>query len=200
MGRHAIKKIRTNNPKKELEIILSLIAYLRTNSLSKSNMDEIAAGLNRSKATIYKYFKSKEQMIDALITYKIEKISAFVIILNNKNILFLERLEESFNLLEKHIIDISNDFLDDLKLSFPKVYAKIELLIQLAVNQLSNYYEEGMDLGIFNKLNAKMLSQNDFVFFRTLTDPQYLKDNNLTMSEAFKDFYQIRCLGIIAKK
>jgi AcrR family transcriptional regulator len=200
MGRHAIKKIRTNNPKKELEIILSLIAYLRTNSLSKSNMDEIAAGLNRSKATIYKYFKSKEQMIDALITYKIEKISAFVIILNNKNILFLERLEESFNLLEKHIIDISNDFLDDLKLSFPKVYAKIELLIQLAVNQLSNYYEEGMDLGIFNKLNAKMLSQNDFVFFRTLIDPQYLKDNNLTMSEAFKDFYQIRCLGIIAKK
>lgn len=199
MGRKAIKKERINNPKKELVIIQLLIAYLRTNSLSNSNMDDIAAGLNKSKATIYKYFKSKEELIEALITYKIEKISAFVHILHDSEIPFMSRLELSFNLLEEHIVDISNDFIDDLKSYFPRVYAKIELLIQLAVNELSKYYTEGMERGIFNQLNAKMLSQNDFVFFRTLTDPVYLKENNLTMSQAFNDFYQIRCLGIIPK-
>lgn len=162
-------------------------------------MDDIAAGLNKSKATIYKYFKSKEELIEALITYKIEKISAFVHILHDSEIPFMSRLELSFNLLEEHIVDISNDFIDDLKSYFPRVYAKIELLIQLAVNELSKYYTEGMERGIFNQLNAKMLSQNDFVFFRTLTDPVYLKENNLTMSQAFNDFYQIRCLGIIPK-
>ena len=199
MGRKAIKKERINNPKKELVIIQLLIAYLRTNSLSNSNMDDIAAGLNKSKATIYKYFKSKEELIEALITYKIEKISAFVHILHDSEIPFMSRLELSFNLLEEHIVDISNDFIDDLKSYFPRVYAKIELLIQLAVNELSKYYTEGMERGIFNQLNAKMLSQNDFVFFRTLTDPVYLKENNLTMSQDFNDFYQIRCLGIIPK-
>ena len=199
MGRNAIKKERINNPKKELEIIELLITYLRTNSLSNSNMDEIAAGLNKSKATIYKYFKSKEELVDAVITYKIEKISAFVLILHNPNEPFLSRLEHSFNLLEEHIIDISNDFIDDLKNHFPTVYVKIESLIQLAVNELSKYYNEGMEKGVFNRLNAKMLSQNDFIFFRVLTDPTYLKENNLTMSQAFNDFYQIRCLGIIAK-
>jgi AcrR family transcriptional regulator len=163
-------------------------------------MDDIAAGLNKSKATIYKYFKSKEELIDAVITYKIEKIAAFVSILQNVETPFLLRLEQSFNLLEEHIIDISNDFIDDLKNQFPKVYAKIEWLIQLAVNELSKYYTEGMKRGVFNSLNAKMLSQNDFIFFRTLTDPAYLKENNLTMSQAFNDFYQIRCLGIIAKR
>ena len=200
MGRKAITKERINNPKKELEIIQLLIAYLRTNSLSNSNMDDIAAGLNKSKATIYKYFKSKEELIDAVITYKIEKIAAFVSILQNVETPFLLRLEQSFNLLEEHIIDISNDFIDDLKNQFPKVYAKIEWLIQLAVNELFKYYTEGMKRGVFNSLNAKMLSQNDFIFFRTLTDPAYLKENNLTMSQAFNDFYQIRCLGIIAKR
>lgn len=199
MGRNALKKKRLNNPKKELEIIELLIAYLRENSLAQSNMDDIAAGINKSKATIYKYFKSKEEMIDALIAYKVGKISAFVEILNDEKIAFVDRLEQSFLLLEEHIVDISNDFLEDLKNYFPQVYAKIEMLIQLAVDQLSSYYEKGMRLGEFNRLNAKMLSQHDFIFFRTLSDPQYLKDNNLSISEAFKDFYQIRCLGIIKK-
>lgn len=199
MGRNSLKKERVKNPEKEAEIIQLLVVYLRSNSLANSNMDDIAAGLNKSKATIYKYFKSKEELIDALMTYKLGKISGFVFILQDNAIPFELRLEQSLKLLEEHIVDISNDFIEDLKNHFPPVYAKIELLIQLAVDELSKYYEEGMKKGIFNQLNAQMLSQIDFVFFRSLTDPDYLKENGLTMSQAFQDFYQIRCLGIIAK-
>jgi hypothetical protein len=41
-----------------------------------------------------------------------------------------------------------------LKEVFPEIYAKIELLIQLAAHELAKYYQKGMDLGLFNNLNA----------------------------------------------
>lgn len=200
MGRNSVEKDRKINPKKHLEIITGLIDFLQTNSLAASNMDDIALGLNKSKATLYKYFTSKEAMVDALVMYKVEEISKFVLILNNENIPFIDRYEQSFALLLSHIGVITNDFLQDLKEVFPEIYAKIELLIQLAAHELAKYYQKGMDLGLFNNLNAMLLSQNDFVFFRTLTDPDFLKANHLSMQQAFEDFYKIRCLGLLPFK
>lgn len=200
MGRNSIAKKRTENPKKRLEIINGLIEFFKKNSLSTSNMDDIALALNKSKATLYKYFKSKESMIEAIIDYKVDAISGFVVILNNEQIPFFKRYQKSFELLQEHISDIPNEFMKDLKDVFPDIFNKIEVLIELASSQLANYYEEGMRIGEFNKLNAKILSQNDFIFFRMLTDPDFLKQQNLSMQEAFKDFYDIRCFGLLANK
>lgn len=197
MGRNSIIKERKTNPKKRKEIVLGLIEFLQNNSLADSNMDDIAAGLFKSKATLYKYFKSKEKMVDALIDYKVRRIAGFVPILKDERIPYIERYEQSFRLLEEQIADISNEFMKDLKELFPEVYQKIELLIELAVQELSSYYKEGMQRGIFNQLNARLISSNDFVFFRTLIDPVYLKQNDLTIAKAFKDFYDIRCQGLI---
>ncbi|MCB9256209.1 MAG: TetR/AcrR family transcriptional regulator [Chitinophagales bacterium] len=200
MGRNSIAKKRTENPKKRLEIILGLIDFFKKNSLSTSNMDDIALALNRSKATLYKYFKSKEAMVEAVIHFKIDAISAFVLILNDEQIPFFQRYQKSFDLLQEHITDIPNEFMKDLKEVFPEIFLKIERLIEFASAQLAEYYEEGMRRGVFNNLNARILSQNDFVFFRMLTDADFLKEQNLSMKEAFKDFYEIRCNGLLANK
>lgn len=199
MGRNSIVKERKQNPKKRLEIIDGLIVFFKSHSLAQSNMDEIAEGLKKSKATLYKYFKSKEEMVDALINHKIEKIVGFVPILIDDEIPFFDRYEQSFSLLHKHISDITIDFMDDLKTVYPLIYKNIELLIDLAVRELAAYYNEGMERGVFNVLNAKMLSQIDFILFQTLTDPIYLKANGLTVGEAFQDFYNIRCQGLLVK-
>ncbi|MDA9952029.1 MAG: TetR/AcrR family transcriptional regulator [Chitinophagales bacterium] len=199
MGRNSIVKERKQNPKKRLEIIDGLIVFFKSHSLAQSNMDEIAEGLKKSKATLYKYFKSKEEMVDALINHKIEKIVGFVPILIDDEIPFFDRYEQSFSLLHNHISDITIDFMDDLKTVYPLIYKNIELLIDLAVRELAAYYNEGMERGVFNVLNAKMLSQIDFILFQTLTDPIYLKANGLTVGEAFQDFYNIRCQGLLVK-
>jgi len=199
VGRNSIKKERIHNPKKKKEIINDLIVFYKNsnNSLANSNMDQIAKGLNRSKATLYKYYKSKEDMINDLVDYKVQEIAKFAMLLHNEELDFKERYALSFQILEKHISDISNDFIDDLKNVFPKIYDKIKLLIDLAVHELAKFYQSGMEQGVFNKLNAKLLSLNDLSIFVTLTDPKFLKEHNLTMQQAFKDFYDIRCKGLM---
>lgn len=197
VGRNHVNKKRKENPKKRQEIIDGLIEFFKTNSLAITNMDDVAAGLNKSKATLYKYYRSKEEMVGALVDFKVREISKFVVLLNDENIDFVARYELSFKLLESHIVDISNEFLKDLKIVFPSIFNKIELLINVAVKELSLYYQKGMEQGVFNQLNALLLSQNDFIFFKTLTDPEFLSANNLSIQQAFKDFYQIRCKGLL---
>lgn len=199
MGRNSILKERKINPAKRLNIIEGLIEFFKVNSLAQSNMDDVSLALNKSKATLYKYFESKEAMIDSVIEYKIAQIAGFVFILHDQGIPYTERYEKSFKLLEMHISDISNDFLKDLKDVFPDIFLKIEQLIALAVKELAAYYEQGMKDGIFNLLNAKLLSHLDFVFFRMLSDPDFLRANDMTMSSAFKDFYDIRCKGLLVE-
>lgn len=199
MGRNSVKKPRLKNPKKKQEIIESLIAFFREHSLANSNMDEIAEGINKSKATLYKYYSSKEKMVADLITYKVSEISKFALILNNEEIPFTERYEKSFALLQKHIADITTEFLEDLKTVFPVIYQYIEQLINTAVEMLTQYYDEGMQRGLFNKLNARMLSLNDLIMFRQFSDPQFLKENNLNLQQAFQDYFDIRCEGLIMR-
>ncbi|MCD8529065.1 MAG: TetR/AcrR family transcriptional regulator [Chitinophagales bacterium] len=197
MGRNAIKKPRLKNPKKRQEIIDGLIAFFRENSLAASTMDEVAEGIGKSKATLYKYFPTKEKMVGELVSYKVTEISKFALILQDESIPFIKRYELSFQLLEQHIADISNDFLEDLQSVFPVIYKYIEQLIDLAVNELTQYYEKGMQLGLFNNLNARMLSLNDFIMFRSFTNPQFLKENQTTIRQAFIDYYEIRCMGLL---
>ena len=197
MGRKALTKKRLLRPDKREAMMLQLVEFFKDNRLSENNMDDIASYLNRSKATIYKHFRSKEDIINAIIEMKITAISGFVVLLNDDSIDYFERYKKSFELLTEHIVDISTEFLSDLKTMYPPIYAKIEQLIELAVEQLSIYYKNGMKLGIFNQLNPKLLAYNDFLFFRSMTDPDFLSQHGLTMGEAFADFYDIRCKGLL---
>lgn len=192
-----MQKKRLENPDKQDFILNGLIDFFKEHRLKEVNMDQMASHLNRSKATIYKHFRGKEEIIDAIIEKRILAISGFVVILHNESIPFRERLGESYNLLAMHIADLTNDFLADVKEMYPNIYERINTLIDLAVQQLKEYYVRGMDDGIFNKLNAELLAHNDFLFFRSLTDPAFLTDKSMTMEEAFGAFYEIRCKGLL---
>lgn len=197
MGRKPLAKSRMKSPEKQLSMIIDLVDFFKKNRLSEVNMDDVALYLNKSKATIYKYFRSKEQIVEALIDYKIKEIAGFVFILRNDKIEFFDRYRLSYNLLSEHISDISNELLTDLKNMYPDIYIKIEKLIEVAVQELKAYYEDGMQKGIFNELNSGLLAQNDLMFFQLLTNPDFLTSHNLTMEKAFADFYQIRCNGLL---
>lgn len=197
MGRKPLTKKRLKRPEKQREIIEKLTDFFKKNRLSENNMDQVAAYLNKSKATIYKYFRSKEEMVDLLISHKIKNIAQFAFILRDEKIDFFERYKLSYELLSNNIADIPNELLIDIQELYPVIYKKIELLIETAANELKAYYEKGIDLGIFNKLNATILAQNDLMFFQLLTNPKFLIDNKLSMNQAFKDFYQIRCYGLL---
>jgi AcrR family transcriptional regulator len=160
-------------------------------------MDEVARVLHKSKATIYKYFKSREEIIAFGLTYKLEEIQDFQEILQDHNIPFLERYFRSIEHLSVNISDISNLFLSDLKHLYPELWEQVSAFINHTTEIIKDYYREGIDKGVFSKINPALMVMSDRFFFAALSDPDFLISHNLSIEGAFKQYFRMKFFGIV---
>lgn len=196
MGRKSVDRVRKINPKKRREWIKQLYPHFRDQGLQDLKMDRIAKLLNKSKSTVYEYFATKEEIVAETISFKLEALLGFEDILENKE----HSLEKRYQLLMEYMIpvltDISNILLADIKQLFPQLWVQIDSFYDHASMVLKRYYQEGMDKGVFRKINPAILSLSDRFFFTELVDPQFLKDNQLKPEDAFKAYFELKFKGL----
>src|SRR5690554_1619344 len=157
MGRKPIKKERIDNPelKKNWAKILSPI-YMRK-GLRSMNMQEVASTLNISKATLYKYFSSREEIIEFALETKLEEIGSFKNQLFNLDLSFPERYFHAIFVFFKGIAGVSNAFLRDLKYLYPNIWKKVEFFREYTLNMLELFYQNAIEAGILKPINTYLL-------------------------------------------
>lgn len=197
MGRKPLEKQRSQNPKKRREIAERLIPALNGESFKDLTMDDIAMRLGKSKATIYKYFKSQEELLDLALSEKLEGIRGFVPILNNQEIPYIQRYREALAHLSVHLEDINASFLADLKKHFKGLWEKINFFQAMASGILRNFYQEGLDKGILENIHPGIMVVSDQMLFSALLDPEFLEENQLTTREAFEHYFQMKFFGLV---
>ncbi len=197
MGRKALEKERIDNPEKKQKWAVQLLPFFQQKGLKGVTMDDIAAELGKSKATVYKYFESREEIIATLITYKLQEIQQFEDYLNDKKLLYLERYKQAVQYLSEHIGDISNLFLADLKHEQPELWNMIDAFRQYTITVLKRYYEEGIENGTFNNLHPTIMVMGDQFFVNLLSDPDFLIEQKLTIKEAFDEYFRMKFYGIM---
>lgn len=197
MGRKPSDKKRKINPQKRDELASRLIPFFQKNGLKGISMDDMAEAMNISKATVYKYFHSREEILAAVIAIKLNEIKQFEIFLNDKNTEYLQRYKNSVQYLSEHISDITNVFLSDLKTIFPHLWQMIESFKQYCMNLLKTYYNEGIDKGYFGNINPEIMVLSDNFFLDKLTDPDFLTAHKLTLQQAFDEYFKIKFYGIM---
>lgn len=199
MGRRSIRRVRSTDPARRLELARSMTPVFMAHGTRSVTMDAIARGAGVSKATLYNHFESLEEMVAHVVGLKVETIMGFQTILNDADRSFADRYAEAFELLASQIAGVSSTFLDDVRSDFPDVFARIDALIDLAGRELRAFYARGMEAGVFRALHPDLLARTDLSFFRTLTDPRELRDLDLSIEEACRAFYDIRCGGLYAR-
>ena len=122
MGRKALDKERKINPKRKEEWAFQLLPFFQEQGLKGITMDKVAKALGKSKATIYKYFESREEIIAMTIAQKLSEIQHFEEKLSDQSLPYLDRYKEAVQYLSEHIGDISNLFLSDLKHELPQLW------------------------------------------------------------------------------
>lgn len=197
MGRKSSDKTRKDSPEKKDELIRHLIPYLLEKGLQGITMENMAAAMDISKATVYKYFQSREEILAAVIAFKLEEIQHFEKHLNNKNEEYLDRYKNAVQYLSAHISDITNLFLADLKTFFPHLWQLIEALKDYCMSALKSYYNEGIRKGYFNKINPEIMVMTDQFFLDKLTDPDFLVTHKLTIKQAFDEYFRMKFYGIM---
>lgn len=197
MGRKSINKTRNSSPVKREELMQRLIPFLQEKGLQGVTMDNMAQAMNISKATVYKYFHSREEILAAAIALKLNEIKDFEKHLNNQQTEYLDRYKNSVQYLSEHISDITNIFLADLKTYFPHLWQLIDAFKEYCMQALKAYYNEGIRKGYFNKINPEIMVMSDQFFLDKLTDPDFLVTHQLTIKKAFDEYFRMKFYGIM---
>jgi AcrR family transcriptional regulator len=173
-------------------LITKLLPYLRKNGLQAVRMDEIARVTEVSRATLYKYFSTKEEIIgyivDGFVVYMNEQLASSPLESEESfGVRFQQMFEQSVSLT----VYFTEIFLKDLETSYPEWYSRFNEGMMQREEQLLAYYAEGVRRGIFHELNGKILILQDELL-RGLLSVKYLMTNQLTVEQALTDYYQLK--------
>lgn len=197
MGRRSLQKDRIENLDKKAEWAEKAFPILQERGLKGLNMDQLAQEIGISKATLYKYFRSREELVELIVNQRISAMRDFVLVLNDQSIPYPIRYEKCMSLVAGAMEGVSNTFLGDVKEAYPRIFKMLDDLIEFSLKVLENYYSQGIENGFLEAVNPALLAHTDRFLFQTLTDPDFLQANDLTVKDAFYQYFRIKFLGVL---
>ncbi len=164
----------------------------------KITMDEIAQGLRISKKTIYKYFPSKNFLLENVVKAFMSNTKKRL--LNNiseqeNSILKIKALTELFAELS---LKVNEKMLYDLQTHMPELWDAVEKFrSELIQNIWGDIINQGKKEGyIIDKPNDIIITII-YSSIRSIINPTFLITHNYSMNEAFKITFHLLIQGIL---
>jgi AcrR family transcriptional regulator len=180
---------RQKNKFKYLDKIKPVI---RKSRFSQLNMDDVARYMDISKATLYKYFSSKDEIMELFVDHCIDYLKHADVLVLDKDISFVERFQKTYEHALKCVIYVPDILLQDLKEIYPDFYERLTLAEQNRNHNLRQFIESGMEKGVFNQINATLFTIQDEVVLRRIVEPSFSIRYDLTLKKALFDFYILK--------
>lgn len=169
---------------------------------SKVTMDEIALDLGISKKTLYKYFESKDALLEAVVQRQILSIGARVQAIVTAEVDFIEKLHRLFAFMGNTIAYVSQRFQDDLKRIKPELWERIDRFRREKI--LSNFsllLEEGKQKGM---LRSDIHKEIIILMFLTVVpgiiNPAVLSRSSFSAEEAFRSMIKVFFEGVLTEE
>ncbi len=198
MGRKAVSKSRKSNSPKKLIWAAQVFSFLQQEGISGVTMDQIAAFLGKSKSTLYEYFRSKEEILNAVLLQKLGTINGYTSILSDNELGYKERYKRFMDFMSDAISDISTKFLSELKNDFPEQWQLIEQFLEVMLAHLHEYYQGGINRKEFKNVPIPLLlAQDQHFLFEILTNPEFLEQQKLSVKEIVQHYLSLKLDGLI---
>lgn len=180
-------------------IITAAIEEINETSL-KFTMADLAARLAISKSTLYVHFKSKEELITALVDLVIEDIrQQNEEILHNDMTDIFEKLQAVVATFPR-IISVNNNFLFALKRQFPKAWEKIQQIREYKLKIIESLLIRGIEAGDFRPVDPAIVKMIITATSNEFFNQNFLMRNNLTFKEGGQKMADILYFGITNHK
>lgn len=179
--------------------ILDLAAEkIKLYGLKGFTLDEIAKELKISKKTIYKYFKSKDEIVEEYFDSIINSDKKSVVNALNRNTGFLEKVHDIVYSNHKYRLPLK--ILNDTELLYPEAWKKLKALKDFKVNELNSLLKNEIKNGTIKEdVNIPILCKMFEEVSNTFLDYDFLISNKLTSHETIEEVIKIIFNGIQKK-
>ncbi|WP_059050281.1 TetR/AcrR family transcriptional regulator [Paenibacillus senegalimassiliensis] len=172
------------------KLITKLLPYVRKNGVHSLRMDEAAKIMGVSRATLYKYFSTKEDLISYVVEVMVQYIQE-VTVSSDREKMFADRFQQIFEQSVLLLESITDTFLKELDLSSSGSGEQLRSAMRQWDRQVLEFYEEGIREGVFNPINGNLIVLQDRML-QSLLDVKYLMEHHLTVYEALFEYYQLK--------
>ncbi|SEJ60299.1 TetR/AcrR family transcriptional regulator [Paenibacillus polymyxa] len=175
------------------KLLKKLIPSLMKDGFQQMRMDDIAKFMDVSRATMYKNFSSKGEVIEGVVRIFVDYIEQLEDRTNEDDdrsfgVWFQQLFEQSVSLVGK----ISDVFLKDLQMVFPELYEVLKTALDKRELQTLKFYQDGKEKGVFNPINEKFILLQDDILLREIMNVKYLLYNQITIQQVLNDYYYLK--------
>lgn len=200
MGRKSLLKKRKNITSKTHSWLNDLLEGLQYENLEQLTMDDIASIAGKSKSTIYEYFNSKEEILQAACQTRTKVISDSLLNLRQQELDTISLYAELIEIFAVGSSGISLSFLQNIKQHYPKVWLVVEEFTDSFVELLKDHYKKGIKEGIYNPVSIELLGNIDKLFVtQVVTNPSIFSDEKYTISNLIRDYLNLRLMGLLKR-
>lgn len=179
------------------KIILAFKELAQERGFFNATVDELAKRNNISKRTIYKYFSSKEEMITSVMQQFITETEALVDQYLNSAEDPVKKIISTARLLPERVAMLNPLMLSDLQTHYPQLWDQVEQFRAEKLKHIVNILVQGSQQGYFKEINPVIVTASLLATVRTVINPTFILENNLTMDQAFKAVFDTFLYGIV---
>lgn len=167
---------------------------------SRVTVDDLAAYTGISKRTIYRYFRSKEEIVESVMEDLMRGIEKSIRMAVETSAHPVDKITGAIGVVLRNVRLIQPLALRDLQKSYPRLWEKVE---QFRAEKIQKIFEDlllesGHDC--FRKVNPKIFTTALLAGIRTVVNPSFIMENNLSPEETIQSLFDIFLNGIAMEK
>jgi len=167
----------------------------------KTSMDEIAKDLQISKKTIYKYYPSKEKLVEHVVTDGLTCDSTDIDAIVNSDENVVIKFVKITNLNCQRIGRFSEKYFRDLQVHTPHVWQLVdEFRIKKIRQTLVKLIEQGKEDKLVENYPVEIIITAMVATIRTVMTAEFTSTTNLTLQEAFRHTIDMLMNGMLTEK
>ncbi|UUZ83117.1 TetR/AcrR family transcriptional regulator [Paenibacillus sp. P26] len=170
-----------------------LISSVMKDGFQQLRMDDIAKHMDVSRATMYKHFSSKEEVMEGVVRVFVDYIETLEDLSPEEDeASFGTWFQQLFGQTVSLVGTITDIFLKDLQTAYPELYDRLKAALTKREKQALEFYRDGKNKGIFNPINENFLLLQDDLLLREIINPKYLLVNQVSIRQVLHDYYQLK--------
>jgi len=201
-----IEDIKSGSELKD-KILFTSIELFSSIGIKSVSTDMIALECGISKKTLYEVFKSKEELIEAIINWSLKQMDEFWVetikkIENDPNTDFTEVIHQLMQRVNILISIITKPFLIDLKRFYPALWSYIrEFRTRKMAMYFDRLFEFGQKTGYVRKdVDAKLSFYIHYFVLDNILTPEVISDLSMNTNEILDNIFKILFTGILTEK
>ncbi len=164
------------------------------------SMDEVSRQTGISKATLYRYFTSKEDIVRGMVDFLVARLDS----VQFTSIGAIEDVISSLqDFYEKSVLVEAlsgSRFLPDLEHKFPETYQRCIRAMEAMQDRFGTFYRQAVDKGFCRDLPFPLISRQFRRMLPCIINMDYLEENDLTLPQAVRAYDRMFLCQILTEE